>query len=86
MSAIQITYNKTITIPYFFKNLPKEVQDLAFECNVDHRYQMKIVLNQLVDYIHCINCDRLIDPSLLNKVNCCSSECMYDCQSGYDSY
>lgn len=67
----------TIIVPYYFDDLPKVIQDLAFMFNVEHRNQLKKVLNQLVYYIHCVNCNKLIDPSLLNKVNCCSSICMY---------
>jgi len=32
------------------KLLPKEIQDLIYMCNVQHRYKMKKVF----DYIHCI--------------------------------
>jgi len=77
MSSVKTIIKKTIVIPCFFESLPKEIQDLAFQCNVEHRPKMKLVLDQLVYYIHCVNCNRLIDPSLLNKVNCCSSTCMY---------
>lgn len=70
------------------------IQNLTFESNINYHHQMKIilnqlvkyyyhhqmkiVLNQLVKYIHCINCNGLIDPSILNKINCCSSECLYE--------
>jgi hypothetical protein len=77
MTSIKITNKLTIELPSFFENLPKDIQNLAFEFNIDHRSQMKIVLDQLVYFIHCVNCNGLIDPSILNKVNCCSSICMY---------
>lgn len=77
MTTIPKIYKKTISFPCFFESLPKVIQDLVFECNVEHRSQMKIVLDQLVYFIHCVNCGKLIDPSILNKVNCCSSTCMY---------
>ena len=70
----------TITLPYYFDNLPKVVQNLVYMCNMEHRNQLKEVLNQLVYYIHCVNCNKLMDPSLINKVNCCSSVCMYELQ------
>jgi hypothetical protein len=72
-----ITYLKTITIPELFLNLPKEVQNLVFECNIDHRSQMKNVLDELVNNIFCVNCDGIISPSLMYHVDCCSSTCMY---------
>lgn len=71
---------KTIELPLIFLDLPKDIQDLVFECNYEHREQMKIVLDQLINYIFCINCDKIIAPSLLNRVNCCSSICMYQLQ------
>jgi hypothetical protein len=77
MVDINIIIKKTIIVPILFENLPKSLQDLAFEYNIDHRPLMKKVLNQLVYYIHCENCNGLIEPSLINKVNCCSSICMY---------
>jgi len=52
--------------------------NLTLESNINYNHQMKIVLDQLVKYIHCINCNGLIDPSILNKINCCSSECLYE--------
>lgn len=75
---MSLIIKETIILPYYFDELPKVIQDLVFMFNIDHRNQMKEVLNQLVDYIHCINCNKLIDPSLLNKVNCCSSFCLYE--------
>ena len=77
---LDIIIKNTIIIPSIFEELPKHIQDLVFECNVEHRYIMNIVLNQLLSYIHCVNCNKLIDPSLLNKINCCSSVCMYQLQ------
>ena len=71
---------KTIDLPLIFLDLPKDIQDIVFECNYEHRSNMKIVLDQLLNYIFCINCDKIIAPSLLNLVNCCSSICMYQLQ------
>jgi hypothetical protein len=68
---------KTISIPSFFNKLPKELQDQVYEFNIDHRIQMKKVLEQLINNIFCVNCNNIISPSLLNQVNCCSSICMY---------
>ena len=62
------------------------IQNLTLESNINYYHQMKIVLNQLVKYIHCINCNSLIDPSILNKVNCCSSECMYELMDNDNDY
>jgi len=70
----------TIIVPYYFDDIPKVVQNLVYMCNIEHRNQLKEVLNQLVYYIHCVNCNKLMDPSLINKVNCCSSVCMYELQ------
>jgi len=72
-----VTNLKTISFPEFFLELPKEVRDSIFECNVEHRSKMNQVLSQLVNYIFCVNCGGTIEPSLLNHVNCCSSICMY---------
>ena len=68
----------TIIVPELFHILPKVVKDIVFEFNIEHRDQMKIVLNQLISYIFCKNCNQLISPSILNKINCCSSECLYN--------
>jgi len=58
---------QTIIVPYYFPLLPKVVRDLVFECNIHHRAELKKVLKQLIDYIFCVNCNRLIDPSLLEQ-------------------
>lgn len=71
------THLQTIIVPEIFLNLPKDIQDIVFECNLDHRSQMKKVLDQLINYMFCVNCNKIIAPSLLNHVNCCSSICMY---------
>lgn len=71
------THLTTIIVPEIFLNLPKDIQDIVFECNLDHRSQMKKVLDQLINYMFCVNCNKIIAPSLLNHVNCCSSICMY---------
>ena len=79
---------KTIELPLIFLDLPKVIQDAVFECNYEHRPKMKIVLQQLINYIFCANCSNLISPSLLNHVNCCSSICMYQLRDDpyyYDS-
>jgi hypothetical protein len=34
---------------------------------IHHRAELKKVLKQLIDYIFCVNCNRLIDPSLLEQ-------------------
>ena len=69
---------KTLSVPKYFYKLPKDVQILVFEMNYEHYPQLQLVLVQLVKYIHCSNCRGLILPSLINKVTCCSSECMYE--------
>ena len=68
---------KTIIVPELFYLLPKVLKDIVYEYNVEHRSQMKEVLNQLIMYIFCKNCNGLISPSILNRINCCSSECLY---------
>jgi hypothetical protein len=76
---------KTINVPKFFYLLPKEIQDLVFEFNIEHRFLMKNVLNQLKNYIFCENCNKLIAPSLLNKVRYCSSVCLYNLLDIYNN-
>jgi len=74
----------TIIVPELFYLLPKVVKDVVYEFNIEHRSQMKEVLNQLITYIFCKNCNGLICPSILNKVNCCSSECLYQLMDDSD--
>lgn len=73
----------TIIVPKMFHNLPKDIQDICYMFNIEHRDLMKKVLNQLIKYIYCENCNNLIAPSLLNRVNCCSSECLYNLMDNY---
>ena len=73
----------TMNVPEFFHLLPNEIQDLIFEFNIEYRVIMKNVLNQLINYIYCKNCSQLISPSLLNKINCCSAECLYNLMDEY---
>ena len=81
----QMIDKKTITVPYIFDELPKVIKDLVFECNYEHRILLKIVLDQLVKNIHCVNCNGLIDCSIMKEVNCCSSECMIHYQDNWSS-
>ena len=78
LKTINVIVLKTIIVPELFHILPKVIQDIVFEFNIEHRDQMKTVLNQLISYIFCINCNQLISPSILNRINCCSSECLYN--------
>ena len=71
------THLKTIIVPEIFLKLPKDIQDIVFECNLDHRSQMKKVLDELVHHIFCINCGEIIVPSILKYTNICSSICMH---------
>ena len=75
--------DQKIIISKLFDKLPKVIKDTIFEYNVEHRYQMKHVLNQLITCIFCENCNGLIYPSLINKVSCCSSVCMYQLMDDY---
>jgi hypothetical protein len=72
-----------IILPKRIKLLPKEIQDLIYMFNVEHRYKMKKVF----DYIHCIIykcwiCDiYLIDilhhhaKRMRKHILVCSTEC-----------
>jgi hypothetical protein len=73
----------TIIVPDLFHKLPKVLQDIVYEYNCEHRFQMKCVLKQLITHIFCQNCSGLISPSLLNRVYCCSAECMYELMDGW---
>lgn len=74
----------TIIVPHFFYNLPKEVQDLVFEFNWEHRILFTQVLKQLMKNIHCICCKGYIEPYLWYKTDCCSLECLYEQQIWYE--
>jgi len=72
-----------MNIPEFFHLLPKEIKDLVFEFNIEHRTLMKNVLNQLKKFIFCENCNGIIPTSIINKASCCSSECLYNLLDEY---
>jgi len=77
----------TICVPTFFDNLPLDVKILVFEFNWEHRIMLKKVLDQFMKYLFCVNCGKIMLPSLLNRVSSCSSECMYEFIEDYkESY
>jgi hypothetical protein len=62
--------------------LPRVLQDLIGEFNVDHRPKMKLVLEQLMESYTCMNCSsdfcdkRYTKIILSNKFIFCSEWCM----------
>ena len=71
--------------------LPKELQDLISEFNVEHRQLMRIVMNELLikynDRIekdkYCYNCDNYAEEEYSNyilwhKYKFCGTWCSYD--------
>lgn len=71
--------------------LPKQLQDLISEFNVDHRPLMRIVMNELIikyrDCIendkYCVNCGSYAEEQYSNyifwhKYNFCGEWCSYD--------
>jgi hypothetical protein len=66
------------------KLLPRVLQDLIGEFNVEHRPKMKLVLEELMEYYTCMNCSsdfydkRYTKTILSNKFVFCSEWCMDD--------
>jgi len=64
------------------KLLPRVLQDLIGEFNVEHRPKMKLVLEELMEYYTCMNCSsdfydkRYTKTILSNKFVFCSKWCM----------
>ena len=68
---------KTIITPSFFPNLPKEIQDLVYEFNWEHRKLFQKVLSHLIDFTHCKYCNDLIALNIVHKISYCTSDCLY---------
>lgn len=77
-----------------FSKLPKVLQDLIYEYNVEHRPQMQLVCSELLNKHNnriirdetCRNCWGLTDPNytkyiLYKKYTFCSNWCQYDLES-----
>lgn len=76
-------YKKTICVPAFFEKLPLDIQILVFELNWEHRIMLKKVLHQFMKQLFCENCKNMMPPSILTKISCCSSDCLYDLMYSY---
>jgi hypothetical protein len=74
---------KTICVPAFFDKLPLDIQILVYELNWEHRIMLKRVLCQFMKYLFCENCGKSMLPSILTKISCCSSDCMYEYIESY---
>ena len=74
--------------------LPKEIQILIGEYNIEHRPRMRRVMNELIDkhterieYKHvCVTCDNSADEQYAkvifwNTYSFCSEYCCYDWES-----
>ena len=74
--------------------LPKEIQNLISEYNIDHRPRMRRVMNELLDTHndrdknnkHCVNCGCSVNEQystfiFWNKYTFCGQYCSYDWES-----
>ena len=68
---------KTITLQSFFHDLPKEIQDLVYEFNCEHRKLFIKVLSQLMEFTHCTYCNGNIGLNIVHKINYCSNDCLH---------
>lgn len=75
---------RTITLPSFFPNLPKEIQDLIYEFNWEHRKLFQKVLSHLIDFTHCKYCNDLIALNIIHKISYCTSDCLYNSTQNFD--
>jgi len=48
-------------ILYYIKNLPKEIIDIIYEFNVDHRTYMKNIIDEIKSRHNCIYCNQRIN-------------------------
>jgi hypothetical protein len=78
--------HKIIIVPSFFHNLPKEIQDLVYEFNWEHRKLFKKVLSHLIEFTHCTYCNNVIGLDIVHKINYCSNDCLHYSWDNWSSY